>query len=216
MPLRPSVTLAVVLCLALPLAACGVAESIAENFVDDEEVVVQVRTDRCATFVRTADGTDVEMQLDTYAAGDDVLGRQALCLLGFALGEGTQLPRNTEIDSVRLEVYVATTSGSPADLGPLVLSHLPGHPDALPTLGSVPQPPGDTIATDANPGTDGWRAFDITQRFLQDFQGGATLSSWVLRLDQVSNGDLVTDGLSFVDPATGDRARLIVRLSLDL
>ena len=216
MPARTALATVLALLVGALCTGCGVAESIAEKFVDDEQVVVEARADRSATYVRTADGTDVEVQIDTYVGGDDPLGRQAICLLGFPLGEGTQLPRNTEIDSVRLEVYVGTTSGAPAELGPLVLSHLPSHPDALPTLGLVPQPPGDDIASDAAPGTDGWRGFDITQRFLQDFQGGKTISAYVLRLAQVGNADLTSDRLTFVEPTTGARARIVVQLSLDL
>lgn len=216
MPVRALSAPTAALLLAALACGCGVAESIAENFVDDEQVVVDARRDRSATFVRTASGEDIEVQPDAYFAGDDAFGRQAICLIAFPLGEGTQLPSNTEIDSVRLEVYVGTTSGMPADLGPLVLSHLPAHPDAVPTPGIVPQPPGDDIRTDASPGTDGWRTFDITERFLQDFNGGKTISAYVLRLEQVSNGDLGSDRLTFVDPSDGARARIVVDLSLDL
>lgn len=216
MPRNPSWTSSCIALVALLLAGCGVAESIAERFVDDEEVVVEVRGDRSATIVRTSGGTDVEVTIDTYAAGDDALGRQVLCLLGFPLGEGTQLPQNSEIDSVFLHVYVGTQSGAPDDLGTLILSHVPGHPDVIPTPGLVPQPPGDDIESDPAPGNDGWRSFDITQRFLQDFEGGRTISAYVLRLEQPTNGDLTADRLRFVDPSSGARARLVVRLSLDL
>ncbi len=201
---------------ALLHASCGVAESIAEKFVDDETVTVEVRPDRSGTIFRTADGTDTEVQVDSYSAGDRLTGQHAICLLAFPLGEGTQLPNNTEIDSVTLQVFVGPGSGDPAALAPLRISHLPSHPDVLLTPGIVPDPPGNDFTEMTGVETPGWRSFDVTAQFLSDFQGGKTISAFVVRLDVPNNGDLVNDTVTLFDSATSGRARIVVRLSLDL
>lgn len=211
---RPRLVLLALLCL--PLAACGVAESIAERFVDDEEVSVDARPDRSASFVRLPDGTDTEVLPDTYLAGDDAAGRHVITLLGFPLGQGTQLPANTEIDNATLHVYVGVDGGTPDELAPMILSHLPSHPDVVPTPGLVPDPPGADLGQLTAPIQPGWHTFDVTQQLIEDLTGGKTISAYVLRLAQESDGDLVADRYVLVEPATGARARLVVRLSLDL
>ncbi len=179
-------------------------------------MTVEARPDRSGTLLRTSGGTDSDVRPDTYFAGDRLTGQHAVCVLGFPLGEGTQLPSNTEIDSVTLHVYVGVSGGDPSEMAPLVLSHLPGHPDAILTPGLVPHPPGDDIGNLDDVTNPGWRTFDVTAAFLQDFNAGRTISAFALRLANPNDGDLEDDVLSLHDGSETGRARIVVRLSLDL
>ncbi len=212
------VRIALLLLAGLVLPACGLAESIAEGFVDDEEVVLEHRLDRSGTIVRTASGTEIEAIPAQLYAGDAAIDAYGTCVFGFAIEPSLQ-PSNTEIDRVTLRIWLEPGEGAPADLGPLIVSHLPAHPDELLATGMVPLPPGNDVGTLTGPYAAGWRDVDVTLAFLQDWNAGRSISVFAVRCTSPTNGDAQADTVTF-DGTDGSgspaRTQLILRFSLDL
>ncbi len=200
------------------LGGCGLAESIGESFVDDELVTLQHRLDRSGTVVCTADGTELEALPAVLYVGDAAVDAHGVCVFGFAIDPSLQ-PSNTEIDRATLRIWMAPESGAPESLGPLVVSHLVGHPDALLATGQLPHPLEGEVGTLTSPFAAGWRDVDVTSAFLQDWNAGRSISAFAVRLSTATNGDGQADTLTF-DGTDGSgqtvTTHLILRFSLDL
>ena len=217
-PLAPLLRLTLLLALCLPVAACGLAESIGENFVDDENVVLPHRLDRSGTILRTADGTELEALPGQLYVGDAVVDAYGTCVFGFAIDPSLQ-PGNSEINQATLRIWVEPDQGDPDSLGALIVSHLPGHPDQLLATGMVPDPPGNDLGSLPGPFVAGWREIDVTAAFLQDWNAGGSITAFAVRLTTPTNGDAQADTLTF-DGTDGDgqtaTTHLVVRFSLSL
>lgn len=206
---------ALLLVAPLALAGCGLAESVAGNFVDDEDVVLAVNPGRSGTVTRQTDGTDVQAQPALFLGGDTPADDFRVCVLGFSIDPSLQ-PDKSRIARATLRIWVDTGAGDPAPLAPLVVSHLPGHPDALLAEGLVPHPVGTDIGTVAEVSTPGWRAIDVTPFFLSDWNAGRRISAFALRLSVMTDGDGASDDVAFESPGAGARAELVLRFTLDL
>lgn len=220
MPSTLPATLRAVLLLAaaLPLTACGLAESIGENFVDDEDVVLTHRLDRSGTVLRMADGTEIEAVPAQLYVGDAAVDAYGTCVFGFAIDPSLQ-PNNSEIDRATLRIWVEPDQGAPDTLGPLIVSHLPGHPDELLATGQVPNPPGTDAGSLPVPAAAGWLEINVTGAFLQDWNAGRSITAFAVRLTTPTNGDAQADTLTFDGTAAGGQTmttQLVVRFSLSL
>ncbi|MGE0192500.1 MAG: hypothetical protein AB7T63_10725 [Planctomycetota bacterium] len=209
----------VLLPAALALSSCGLVESIAEDFVDDQDVTLFAASGLSGSVVRTTGGTDVSAQPDVLAAGDLVAGTQVLGVIAIRI-DGTQQPDKTSLDSIRLRFWVEVSSGDPAPLGPLVVSHLPDHPDLPLAVGQVPHPPGNDIATITDVTTSGWREVNVTSAFLSDWNSDDTVSAFAVRLATPTDGDATADVIALQgdDDGSGNPAvpHVILHFGVDL
>lgn len=220
--LRPSRSWILSLCLvglvALPASGCGLAESIAENFIDDESVTIFARADRSGAILRAPDGTDIEAQPNLLYTGDAVGGAYVLCVLNIPLDPGVE-PDQAEIDGGQLRFWVEPQTGDATELGPIIVSHLPDHPDQGLGVGQVPHPPGNDIATIDDVSSIGWRTIDAGPQLVQDWNAGRTASVYVIRMQIPSNDDAQADTLALESVDENDnplRPHAILRFSLDL
>ena len=216
--LRRASLAALLLGSSLVLGGCGLAESIGEGFVDDQFVTIPHRLDRSGTLVRMADGTELQALPGTLYAGDSAVDAHGLCVFGFSIDPSLQ-PSNAELDTVILRIWVEPDTGNPDTLGPLLVSHLPGHPDQLLATGQVPHPPGDDVGSVPGPLTVGWRDVNVTTAFLEDWNAGRSISAFAIRFTSATNGDAQADTVAF-DGVDGDGKTattiLILRFSLSL
>lgn len=200
---------------SLVLGGCGLAESIAEGFVDDQNITLPLRTDRSGTVIRDNTGADVEVRPSTFVAGDTDADDTAFGVLGFAIDRSRQ-PDKTELDRIVLRVWVEPAAGDAAPMGPLVVSHLPAHPDAPLATGVVPNPPGSDITVIEDVTAVGWREVDVTSFFKQDWEGGRLLSAFSLRLVTGTDNDGQEDTVLLEDSTAQARAELVLTFSLSL
>lgn len=218
MPIAPRFALLVLLPAALALSSCGLAESIAEDFVDNQDVTLFAATGLSGSVVRTTGGSDVSAQPDVLAAGDLVAGTQVIGVVVIRI-DGTQQPDKTSLDSIRLRFWVEVSSGSPGPLGPIVVSHLPDHPDLPLAVGQVPHPPGNDVATINDVTTSGWREVNVTSAFLSDWNSDDQVSAFAIRLATPTDGDATADLLALSgNDGNGDPAvpHVILHFSVDL
>ena len=206
-------------CLAaLLLGGCGLAESVAEKFVDDQDVTIYQRLDRSGTLIRAEDGSDVEVQLATFFAGDTIADDQAITVLGFPM-DHTQQPDKSALDRVILKIWVEPEAGDATELGLGIVAHLPGHPDAPLTTGIVPDPAGNDVTTLSNDGAAGWRSIDVTARVVPEWNAGRAVTAFSFRLTTPTDGDAQRDSvLTEGDDGEGSalRAHLVLTFSVDL
>jgi hypothetical protein len=201
-----------VLALLLALGGCGLAQSIAQGYAGTQSVTIEARVDRTGTILRSPDGSDLEVQPGATWAGDTAVGAWGLCVFGFPIDASRQ-PSHTRLERATLWVWVEPTSGAPQDLAPLVVSHLPGQPDAPLAPGQVPDPPGEEVATVEDVVTAGWRRVEVTPYLLQDWNGGRTLSAFAVRLSAATNGDGQSDTVTL--QGSNDGSATLALLVLD-
>lgn len=203
------------LAAALACGGCGLAESIAGNFVDDEDVVLPVNATLSGTVIRDTGGTDLLVENGSFTGGDTLTDDFCVCVCAFSI-DASQQPGNTKIKRAVLRIYIETDGGDPAPLAPLVASHLPNHPNQPLTPGVVPHPVGNDLAVLGDVTTPGWREIDVTHSLLADWNAGRPISAYALRLDVMTDGDGVQDAIALEAPGGGGRAELVLTFGLDL
>jgi len=199
------------------LTSCGLAESVVEGFVDDQDVTVQANMSLSGTLVRDAGGTDLLAVGGVLHPGDTLTNERALAVLAFSIAPSLQ-PSRTRLETVRLRFWVEPRSGDVTPLGPILVSRLPSHPEAPLAVGQVPEPPGNDIVTIADTTTSGWREVDVTSHFLADWNQGKTISAYAVRFTSASDGGLDADDVD-LDPDVGgqvQRAHLVLHFGVDL
>ena len=204
--------------LALGLGSCGLAEAIADDFVDDQDVTLFALAGSSGSVVRTTGGTDLAAQPDVLAAGDAAGDTQVIAVFVFRI-DGSLQPDTTSLDTIRLRFWLDVQAGDPAPLGPLVLSRLPTHPDAPLTVGQVPHPPGDDLQVVTDVTTPGWRELDITNAFKADWYGGRTVTAYALRLATPTDSDATPDLLTLEGVDGGGqplRPHVVLHFTVDL
>ena len=218
MPFARHLALLLLLPATLALSSCGLVESIVEDYVDNQDVTLFAATGLSGSITRTTGGTDVAAQPDVLAAGDLVAGTQVLGVIAIRI-DGTQQPDKTSLDSIRLRFWVEVSSGDPGPLGPIVVSHLPDHPDLPLAVGQVPHPPGNDIATIDDVSTSGWREVNVTSAFLSDWNSDDKVSAFAVRLATPTDGDATADVIALEgNDGNGDPAvpHVILHFGVDL
>ena len=202
--------------LALLLASCGIAESVVESFVDDQDYELYAGTGSIGTLVRQVDGTDVSLQQGVLRPGDTAGDRAALGVVGFAFDRDLQ-PDKTRLEWIRLKVWVEPGVGDVTALGPLIVSHLPNAESVLGT-GLVPDPPGEDVATIQDVSWAGWREIDVSEEFLAAWNADRRLAAFVIRFATPTDGEDDDDDLDLFPEVDGEerRAHLVLHFGVDL
>lgn len=206
---------ALLISLCLGLAACGIAESIAQDIVGDQDVTLPIDTTRSGTLTRQADGTHLLAEADLFRAGDTILGTTQFSVLVINIDRSRQ-PDRTSLDRAVLRVRVEPDAGDGAALGPLVLAHLDAHPATPIAVADVPDPPGNQLTTIDTVGEARWIEIDVTPAFRQDWDADRAVSAFSLRLATATNGDGQADLLRFESDDGQLRAEIRLTFSVDL
>jgi hypothetical protein len=202
--------------LALLAASCGLAESVVEDFVDDQDYELFASEGSIGTLTREVSGIDVGLRQGVLRPGDTAAGHQALGVLGFGFDRDLQ-PDKTRLEWIRLRFWIQTGSGDVSGLGPLVVSHIPNADSVLGT-GLVPDPPGDDVATISDVTSVGWREVDVSQEFLAAWNANRQLAAFVIRFATPTDGEDDDDDVDLFPEVDGvvRRAHLVLHFGVDL
>ena len=200
----------------LLLGSCGVAESVVEGFVDDQDYELYAGTASIATIERTAEGIDVGLEQGLLRPGDTAADLQALGVVGFPFDRDLQ-PDKTRLEWIRLRFWLEPGVGSVGTLGPLIVSHVPDA-EGLLDGGPLPNPPGNDVATIEDVSSSGWREVDVSAEFLADWHADRPLSAFVLRFATPTDDEGDADDVDLFPEVDGEvkRAHLVLHFGVNL
>jgi hypothetical protein len=205
------------LALLAALTGCGVAESIAEGFIDDQDAEIPTGSGLFGTLIRQSDGTDVALDRNVLLPGDRGSGDQALGVVAFTIDPSLQ-PDKSKLEWTLLRVWVEPGEGDVSSYGPIIVSHIPGGSDDLLAAGQVPNPPGVDIGYIEDVTTAGWRDVDVSQAFREDWDTSRSISAFVIRFTTPSDDDEADDYVDLDAEVGGEvkRAHLILHFGVNL